>query len=521
MVTKTPPPIIEKQSKKRIRDSSRWLKQSCTQLEAHHRNNPLRDFIISGSLKAAAATRPAEAGRNAAERARGQMPIFDKSQVVTPSPKVAPVAPHSREIQTEFPNKRLLTLGNSNGAPHSESSRTNPIEHSRIPESGGTSIPGFARAVPSPQNRSKTAGAVPWKREKREHQKSQQTAFAKRTDNPFSLFRFDPNAIESNIEALSSSTLGNTDSSGIIPPETLFTFHQATTANSGPRVASSKSVVKPTRTGYSGGPLTRRVRRRREFISSATERDFLRMKADEADALSATRIARQTQNMASPVPRSQFPVSKNQDSHYGVFGNQESAQQTQSRFWPQNNETDGRSTHLHATALSGYGVCSPQFTDSYQGIMTQPTYRMTGSNPSSQAAHQRSTYGPYQVAHHSHHATTPNFQAISPAWYTPNVQSVHLPPHSSSSATGIESAEDFDPRSVNLHPNYCSNDVLDPSRTFQLESIGETMPYQTYEGHPYFPAADSFGYSDERDRNNSYQMQRNMEEDREFDEAFF
>jgi hypothetical protein len=125
-----------------------------------------------------------------------------------------------------------------------------------------------------------------WNQEKRTQKTLQQSAFRRKKDNPFSLYSYDPNDIESNLQATSSKSAEqeNGSSASIIPPHALSSLKLAPGVQRIPRAGFS-SARKSTfgagvrRSGEGSG------RRRRTFPGARMpDQELLRMKAMEQQA---------------------------------------------------------------------------------------------------------------------------------------------------------------------------------------------------------------------------------------------
>ena len=167
-------------------------------------------------------------------------------------------------------------------------------------ESRPAAFPGSvtgAKRLREPQNSS-------WKLEKRAQKTLQQSAFRRQKDNPFSLFSYDPNNAESNLQAMSSKSAEgrnqeNDSSLSVIPPDALSASTIVSSAYPTSRAVFSSARKPPF--GSGGRKAVGRSRggkgnRRRIFPPPIPDRDFLHMKAMELqayeDATSASRPPR-------------------------------------------------------------------------------------------------------------------------------------------------------------------------------------------------------------------------------------
>jgi hypothetical protein len=119
-----------------------------------------------------------------------------------------------------------------------------------------------------------------WNQEKRTQKTLQQSAFRRQKDNPFSLYSFDPNDIESNLQATSfkSSEQETGSSRSIIPPNALSTLKLAPRVQRIPRTGFSSARKSAFGAGDNG-------RRRRTFPRARMpDQELLRMKAMEQQA---------------------------------------------------------------------------------------------------------------------------------------------------------------------------------------------------------------------------------------------
>lgn len=562
VATKKSPQLNDNQFKKRLRDPSQRL--HLLQNEAPHPKNPLRTFVGRESTEAAPTTgkRPAQSKQKVSQLSRMRSnPAIDESQAVTPSPKMAPMLSNTRETSTEPPSKRRSTIHNSVTPPYSATPRTIPnqlsrgkssnatnstvhnsvtppisstlmtrtTERSRTHLSGATDVASSAMASPSPHAPGRP-GVVPWNREKRANEKAQQMAFAKRGDNPFSLFKFDPNSIESNIEALSSSTPART-CNDIVPPATRFSQYTTGTANSRPGMAAP--TARYGRAGNSAGPFTRRGGRRRQFHSLG-EIELLRQKAEEAgfEQPSSRFFPNQQPQFASFAQGTSI-----QNSRSILGGNCDgNAAPMQSRFWPQHNGSGGRTQH--SPPPSQYGMSFPQYADSFHA---QPMFDMMQSTPTQSFVHNAnpSVNAAYAIgfqsteAHQSQLNTPPGFYQGNQHQYAPNLQQdtrfaphmaanvQHVNHHWNSHSMGMgTSMGAYDTQFMPLQPqvNYAPHED-DRSWFFPPEHI--VVPLQASES-----LADAFSpqndlYGDDWNRHQANQMHQAMEDEREFDETFF
>ena len=158
-----------------------------------------------------------------------------------------------------------------------------------------------AKRLREPQNSS-------WKLEKRAQKTLQQSAFRRQKDNPFSLFSYDPNNAESNLQAMSSKSAEgrnqeNDSSLSVIPPDALSASAIASSAYPASRAVFSSTRKPPF--GSGGRKAVGRSRggkgnRRRIFPPPIPDRDFLHMKAMELqayeDATSSSRAPRAFNN---------------------------------------------------------------------------------------------------------------------------------------------------------------------------------------------------------------------------------
>jgi hypothetical protein len=116
-----------------------------------------------------------------------------------------------------------------------------------------------------------------WNQQRRKQQKQQGRAFNQKKDNPFASYQHDPNDAESHLESLCLDT-GKGEK--IIPAVELNALLRSSNRNPRPLVALSSRSNQKGRSNQ---------RRRRTFSPHrhVTERDLLRLKADEQDAYAA------------------------------------------------------------------------------------------------------------------------------------------------------------------------------------------------------------------------------------------
>lgn len=126
-----------------------------------------------------------------------------------------------------------------------------------------------------------------WKQEKRSQRNFQQSAFRRKKDNPFALYSYDPNDIESTLDALATSSKSVAPESGtmsIIPPHALSTLKQTPrTGFSGGR----NSLLRGSGRKCASRSANERGRRRRIFPGTGTrlpDLELLRIKAMEQQA---------------------------------------------------------------------------------------------------------------------------------------------------------------------------------------------------------------------------------------------
>jgi hypothetical protein len=127
-------------------------------------------------------------------------------------------------------------------------------------------------------NRFSFGAASAWKRLKRQQQESQQRAFVHKKDNPFSLYKHDPNDTESYLELLSSHN-NETLHESIIPPEGFETLANASKAQiySAPGAATGHPHRPPHQRGRQRG-------RRESFGTAISTQELLAQKAAEHNA---------------------------------------------------------------------------------------------------------------------------------------------------------------------------------------------------------------------------------------------
>ena len=161
---------------------------------------------------------------------------------MTPSPKQPATLPEGGDVRTEsrLPSTRHYAAGrgdveqklknrtqgsfaNSSHNPRSTSSLLNGDAAESVEHGDGTEEPKFPAERESfvatwASTRSPRTSA-PWKRAKVEQQRSQQRAFKRKKDNPFRMFRHDPNDSESQLDKLANVRSSTSPQSSIIPPE--------------------------------------------------------------------------------------------------------------------------------------------------------------------------------------------------------------------------------------------------------------------------------------------------------------
>ena len=124
-------------------------------------------------------------------------------------------------------------------------------------------------------SRKRAAPSASWNQTKRNQEKSQQRAFARRKDNPFAFFQHDPNDAESFLDGLS---VENNSKSSIIPERELEAFRAKTVNKGGLNTAPR-------------GPYRGRCgqKRRRNFPIDQiiSNQELLRMKAAEVESYSS------------------------------------------------------------------------------------------------------------------------------------------------------------------------------------------------------------------------------------------
>jgi hypothetical protein len=193
-----------------------------------------------------------------------------------------------------------------------------------------------------------------WKQEKQNHKRSQQSAFQRQQDNPFSSYSYDPNDAESALMSTASATskLRSTEAS-IIPEQS----NQSTKANgfAGSSFAY-RSVPVPFRSKATARTGPAPGRQRRHFSSKLPDQDLLRMKAGEQQAY--------VDSLSPPAPTRRDAPSRAQ---HGMTM-QQSQYPTESRFF---SRARSMPPHFHSNEAGMYThnhhFQQPAFEDSQYG----------------------------------------------------------------------------------------------------------------------------------------------------------
>jgi len=168
-------------------------------------NAPKRLSSLNNSKSITPSPKPPQTTDAQAISGNGASLVRDSTQSTLASfARTAPshrvVAPYATHPMGQYESQPPAFQGEASSEPHA---------NKRHYDSHRMSQPGQSMHGPS------------WKQAKREQQRSQQRAFAKKQDNPFSLYKHDPNDAESFLDALSSRNAGLSPQSSVIPSEGL------------------------------------------------------------------------------------------------------------------------------------------------------------------------------------------------------------------------------------------------------------------------------------------------------------
>jgi hypothetical protein len=140
-----------------------------------------------------------------------------------------------------------------------------------------------------------------WKQAKREQQRSQQRAFTQKRDNPFSLYKHDPNDAESYLDGLSSRNTELSPQSSVIPAEGLQALARAYQVPRQPR-GGIPFHQQRSAAGQRGQQRSAAGQRGRRQVPEGrlSERDLLAQKAAEQNEYAITPSSQASRAMTTP-----------------------------------------------------------------------------------------------------------------------------------------------------------------------------------------------------------------------------
>lgn len=282
-----------------------------------------------------------------------------------------------------------------------------------------------------------TTNQSTWNKEKREQRNFQQSAFVAEKENPFSRFKFDPNDVESNLEALASRQAQQQADNSIIPLNVLLQLPPKRRMNDAIGRSGTFGIRNAGRATRFGSSRAKRYR----GVQTRSNEELLHMKAEEQNRLrflpvfNAASVASYGAPYGSPAgntmmqppshapqPPSQYLLTNSQPwcaEQLPLFQGQlyqqspKKQNQIQNDPWcgfenennrPFHNGSAAFMQHIHvpqpSTANLGYSTSAKYQHRHYQGMWSQPQGQLEPEHPSvlEMEAGENSFDRPYQAA---------------------------------------------------------------------------------------------------------------------------